>query len=200
MQAPISLRFRKGLHVLTRRLITEVLVSSLSTLLAMAIFSDLTMTKPAPSLTPVEIRLSSAGGAPVSKEADSGTADFLERVALSHIGRTIEPPAAESPAPVIAAAETKTATAVPLPPRRATAAHDQPRAGQTRVVSSSQQTSPPAQLELASPTPKAEQFAPWQYAVRMVANIQDVVSASDKRVVESMASVGDALTSLVKKL
>jgi hypothetical protein len=46
----------------------------------------------------------------------------------------------------------------------------------------------------------AERFNPLQYGTRLVASLGDIVSASDKRVVEGLGSVGDALTSLVKKL
>ena len=45
MQVPISLKVRKWLHALTRKFVTEILVSSLATLLVMALFPNLT--KPA---------------------------------------------------------------------------------------------------------------------------------------------------------
>jgi hypothetical protein len=38
MQVPVCLTIRNGLHALTRRFVTEILVSSLATLLVMAIF------------------------------------------------------------------------------------------------------------------------------------------------------------------
>jgi hypothetical protein len=42
VQVPISLMIRNGLHALTRKLVTEVLVSSLATFLCMAIISTVT--------------------------------------------------------------------------------------------------------------------------------------------------------------
>jgi hypothetical protein len=39
-----------------------------------------------------------------------------------------------------------------------------------------------------------------QYGMRLVATLEHILSASETRVVESVASVGDTLTSLAKKL
>ena len=48
---------------------------------------------------------------------------------------------------------------------------------------------------------KAEPLPPLQYGMRLVVNnLGNIVSASETRIVASVASVGDTLTSLGKKL
>jgi hypothetical protein len=207
VQAPISLLIRNGLHAGTRKLVGEVLVSSLSTVLAMVILSNLT--KPAPPFAPIDGPISSAVRGSAGEETSDASADFLERVALSHVAslRAASPDAAT----VVATSELPTDAAIPLPaplpPRRPAASQDHARSNKERVAVSLPKGPSPAQPPFAtseaavvSAPVTAERFNPLQYGTRLVASLGDIVSASDKRVVEGLGSVGDALTSLVKKL
>ncbi len=198
---PVSLSpIRNRVHAITRKLVTEVLISSLATLIAMAVFSN--VTKPSPQFARDEGRLSSFDGGPAG-EKNEALADFMERVALSHVASLR---AAPSQATVVATSEP---SVVPLPPPRpaGVATHDRSSSGKVRVAVSVPKVQPSAQPPLATieptvaPAPvKGEPLRPLQYGMRLVANLGDIVSASNTRVVESVASVGDALSSLVKKL
>jgi hypothetical protein len=75
------------------------------------------------------------------------------------------------------------------------------------VAASVPKVLPPAQEPLATIEPavasapvKAEPLPPLQYRMRLVANLGGMISTSETRVVESVASMGDGLTSLAKKL
>ena len=122
MQAPNSLMMiRNRLHALTRKLVTEVLFSSLATLLTMAILSH--VTKPAPPLARVgeqrPSQLPSSAGEASGRDTSEATADFMQRIALSHVASLRASRAAESQAAaaVVAASEPAPAAIVPLPPR-----------------------------------------------------------------------------------
>jgi hypothetical protein len=136
VQVPISLMIRNGLHTMTRKLLTEVLVSSLATLLGMAIFSN--VTKPAPPFAQDDRRLSSFDGGPAGGEKSKAIADFMQRVALSHVASLRAPPAATSEATIVATSEPTTAAVVPLPPPRPAAAprHDRPSSIKVHVAAS----------------------------------------------------------------
>jgi len=208
VQAPISI-VRNGLHAGTRKLVGEVLVSSLSTVLAMIILSNLT--KPAPPFSRLDGPISSAVRGSAAGETSDASADFLERVALSHVAslKAASPDAAT----VVGASELPTDAAIPLaaplPPRRPGASQDHTRSSKERVAANvnvakspapAQPPLPTGEAAVASAPVTAERFNPLQYGTRLVASLGDIVSASDKRVVEGLGSVGDALTSLVKKL
>jgi hypothetical protein len=66
MQVPVSLKIRDGLHALTRKFVTEILVSSLTTVLVMALFPN--MTKPASLFARNDERLASVQGSPAGGE------------------------------------------------------------------------------------------------------------------------------------
>ncbi len=217
MPAPITLMLRKGLHAVTQKLVAEVLVSSLSTLLVMTLISHLT--RPAPALAPADPRVATADLRAAPDAASDATADFLERVALSHVAA----PKAAQDALADATAEPAAVTPVPVPPRRHAAAPDPSRPGKDRVAAiapgniqgNPQANVPGAVVKAASPQPAQSASAaaapaaggdwlnrlnPLNYGAGLVANIGDFVSASDKRVVAGMASVGDSVTTFVKKL
>src|SRR5476651_640100 len=75
------------------------------------------------------------------------------------------------------------------------------------VAASVPKVPPPVQPPLVTVEPAAvsapvaaEPPPPLQYGMRLVAGLGNIISVSQTRVVQSMASVGDTLTSLVKKL
>jgi hypothetical protein len=132
----------------------------------------------------------------------------MERVALSHVATLRAPPAAASQPANVAMSEPTTAAAVPLPTRPAAAPRrDRPGSSKVHVAASVPKVLPPAQEQLTTIEPavasapvKAELLPPVQYAMRLVANLGGIISTSETRVVESVASMGDGLTSLAKKL
>ena len=205
MQVPIPLIIRNGLLTLTRKF-AEILVSSLATVLVMALFPY--TTKPTPPFAWEDGRLSSIDGGPAREQTSEALADFMERVALSHVAALRAPPAAASQPTNVAMSEPTTAAAVPFPPRPA-AARRRDRLGSSKVhvAASVPKVLPPAQEPLATIEPavasapvKAEPLPPLQYRMRLVANLGGMISTSETRVVESVASMGDGLTSLAKKL
>jgi hypothetical protein len=205
MQVPIPLIIRNGLLTLTRKF-AEILVSSLATVLVMALFPY--ATKPIPPFARDDGRLSSIDGGPAREQTSEALADFMERVALSHVAALRAPPAAASQTANVALSEPTTAAAVPLPPRPAAAPRrDRPGSSKVHVAASVPKVLPPAQEQLTTIEPavasvpvKAELLPPVQYAMRLVANLGGMISTSETRVVESVASMGDGLTSLAKKL
>jgi hypothetical protein len=204
VQVPIPLIIRNGLLTLTRKF-AEILVSSLATVLVMALFPY--TTKPTPPIARDDGRLSSFDGGPAREQASETLADFMERVALSHVAALRAPPAAASQ-PANVASEPTTAAVVPLPPRPAAAPRrDRPGSSKVHVAASVPKVLPPVQEPLATIEPtvasapvKAELLPPLQYAMGLVANLGGMISTSETRVVESVASMGDGLTSLAKKL
>jgi hypothetical protein len=204
VKVTIPLIIRNGLHALTRKF-AEILVSSLATVLVMALFPY--TTKPTPPIARDDGRLSSIDGGPAREQTSETLADFMERVALSHVAALRAPPAAASQ-PANVASEPTTAAVVPLPPRPAAAPRrDRPGSSKVHVAASVPKVLPPVQEPLATIEPtvasapvKAEPLPPLQYGMRLVANLGGIISASETRVVESVASMGDGLTSLAKKL
>jgi len=202
---PIPLVIRNGMLALTRKF-AEILVSSLATVLVMALFPY--ATKPIPPFARDDGRLSSIDGGPAREQTSEALADFMERVALSHVAGLRAPPAAASQPTNVAMSEPTPAAAVPLPPRPAAAPRrDRPGSSKVHVAASVPKVLPPAQEPLATIEPavasapvKAELLPPVQYAMRLVANLGGMISTSETRVVESVASMGDGLTSFAKKL
>jgi hypothetical protein len=213
VQIPITLMtIHKGLHALTRKF-AEVLISSVATLLVMAVFPYLTKT-----IVPLgrdSAPLSSIDGGPAKGETDEQMADFMERVALSHVVSLKAPPAtAARQAAIVAASEPVMATDVPLPPRpAATPRHDRPSSTKVRIAASVPKASAPAQPPLAASEPatvvtvpvnvesgKAEPLPPLEYGMSLVSNLGNIITASETRVFEGVASMGGTLSSLVKKL
>jgi hypothetical protein len=216
VQVPIYFTMiRNGLHVLTRKLVTEVLFSSLATLLTMAILSN--MTKPLLLFAQDSGRLASSEGGLAGGETKDVLGDFMQRAALAHVVGLKTPAAAASQATIVAASEPAAAAVIPLPPAppRPAAAprHDRPSSSKMHVAASIPKVLPPAPApEPMQPPPatvepaavpvaaKAEPLPPIQYGMRLVANLGNIITASETRVVEGVASVGDTLNSLVKKL
>src|SRR5208337_3344352 len=147
MLPPIRPILRDGLRAVVQKRIPEVLAASLSLVIVFASH----LAKPAPSVASLEPRVASAERAPAANDAGDPTADFLERVALSHV----------------AAAQT--------------------RAAKERIASAATSAAP-------------DRPGPFQYGLRLFASVGDFVSASDKRVIDGVASIGDAVASFDKKL
>jgi hypothetical protein len=220
MQVPIPLMIRNGLHALTRKIV-EVLISSLATLLIMAIFPSLT--KPTFRFAQDDGGLPYIHGGPAGEETSEAVADLMERVALSHVAALRAPLAATSEPTNVATSEPATAAVVPLPPQApAPPRHDRASSSKAHASASIPKFLPPAKPPLAtiesavasapvnaealpplvaSAPVKAEPLPPLQYGMRLVVNnLGNIISASQTRVVESVTSVGDTLTSLGKKL
>jgi hypothetical protein len=209
MQVPISQMVRKWMHAVTRKFVTEILVSSLATLLVMTFFPNLT--KPAYLFTRDDALLTSTSKSLAAGESSDTLDDFMEHVALSHISSLKTPPVAASQESIVAVNEPTTDTGAPLP---LAAAPRHERASSSKVhVASVAKVLPPlppiAVIEpAAGPAPaviepavvpassKAEVplVAPLQYGMHLISNLGTIISVSQTRVVESVASVGDALT------
>lgn len=208
MQVPVFQMIRSGLHVPTRKLVTEVLVSSLATLLVMAMFSNLV--KPTAPAARLDAPVSGSAGGLAASGTNEATADFMERVALSHVGHK---PAAANEA-IVAPSEPVVAAVAALAQRPAVAPrHDRPHAVVTHVAANVPDVLPPprpplARVEPAVPSASVAVTAPvttkplrpLQYGMRFVTQFVDFVPASGTRVVEGVTSMGDALTSFAKKL
>jgi hypothetical protein len=185
-----------GLHALTRKFAAEVVVSSLATLLVMSIFAN--ATKPAAPVAQDPRQQDLRQAAPAAGAAKESLDDFMERVALSHVAALKAPPAADESAPVAPAAAQK----------QAAQRHDRPHSDKLRVAAvkapplaepARPQQGQDAGPAAAAPAAGVDWLMPVKYGMRLVGTVQDVVSASSTRVVESVASVGGVLTSFVKK-
>ena len=220
MQALMYHRIRDGFSALTKKLVPEVLVSILAIVLVIVLFSNV------------------AKGPLVSSQADrtgfdrhiaatsnQKTVDFMERVALSHVGEPKSSTAAAvASAPKVVSADAKAEpaaavaapAALPHPPRLASApAREKPHTAATHVAASVPAVLPPPRPPFAAPEPvpvvaespvvvpeaqKPEPLRPLRYGVHLVTQIVDFVPASGTRVFEGMASIGGALASFAKKL
>jgi hypothetical protein len=207
VQVPLSLMMiRNGLHALTRKLVTEVLFSSLVTLLTMAILTN--VTKPILPFARDDGQQSPSVGKLAGEATGDVLADFMQRVALSHVTRLKAPVAATSQATLVAVSEPATAAVIPLPPRPPIAPrHDRLSPGKVHVAANAPKIPLPApppiptvEPAVASAPVKAEPLPPLQYGMRLVTNLGTIITASETCVVESVASVGDTLNSFVKKL
>jgi hypothetical protein len=196
VQVPSSLMIRNGLHALKRKLLTRLLISSLANLLVIAIS--------ALPFAPDDRRPSPVHGGPAGGETNEALADFMERVALSHLVGLRAPPAATRQGTIVAASETTTAPAVPFPPPRPAAVpqHDRPISSKVHVTASVPKVlpslPPQAMTEHAAVSAPVKLEQP-QYGMQLVSHLEDILSAST-RVVEGVASEGDKLTSLAKNL
>jgi hypothetical protein len=193
VQVPISLMICNRLYALLIRL----LISSLANLLVMAI-----STLP---FAPDYRRPSPVHGGSAAGETNEALADFMERVALSHIAGLRAPTAATGQGTIVAASETTTAPVVPFPPPRPTAVpqHHRPISSKVHVTAIVPKVLPSVPLPQAMTEPVAVsapvKLEQPQYGMQLVSRLEDILSAST-RVVESVASAGDKLTSLAKNL
>jgi hypothetical protein len=201
MQVPISQMVRKWMHAVTRKFVTEILVSSLATLLVMTFFPNLA--KPAYLFTRDDALLTSTSKSLAAGESSDTLDDFMEHVALSHISSLKPPPVAAGQESIDAVNEPMTDTGAPLPPLAAAPKHERASSSKLHVAANVSKVLPPVQSPVATIGPSvvsAEPLPPLRYGMHIVADLGNIISVSETRVVESVASVGDTLTSLVKKL
>lgn len=188
------------------------LLTGAAALLTMAVLAYVTIPaapvaqSPAP-LPPIE---TAPADNPVEADVSGGPADaipeFIERVALSHVASLKTPPAHSNTGSGIALSGAPEALASPhtaaKPVRqnglklRVAAAPLAPPPGRPAGPASGQDAvqGPPSDAAQTEPLP------PVQFGMRLVKNLGSILSASQTRVAEGVASVSSTLTSLVKKL
>ena len=216
MQAPISQTVRKWIHALTRKFVTEILVSSLATLVVMALFPNLT--KPVYLFSQDGAQITSSHKGLAKEDSSTSLDDFLERVALSHISGPKASQQVESQEAIAAVNEPATDMEAPLPPSPAAASRRERTGSKVRAAANTAKIVPAPQVAMAEPAAgqvpavlepavapapvKAEVLlvAPLQYGMHLVSNLGTIISVSQTHVVQSVATVGDTLTSLAKKL
>jgi hypothetical protein len=148
MQVPVSLKILDGLNALTRKFVTEILLSSLTTVLVMALFPN--MTKPASLFARNDERLASVQGSPAGGETSEALDDFMERVALSHISGLKAPPVAASQEAIVAVSKPTTDTGTPLPPLAAALRHERASSSKLHVAANVLKVLPPVQPPVAT--------------------------------------------------
>jgi hypothetical protein len=206
----ISKMIRDMTHTLVRKLIPQVIISTFATVLVSTILPA--VTNSTPSVTPDSARsLAQKGestynyGELATLDAREPLADFLERVALTHVAALKEPAKAAKQTANSAAEEPKSATTVHLPPPRRSS-RQEPASSKQRLAHSAAKTLPPQPPlppivpAVASEPAEEKPFLPLQYGMRLATNLQNIISASNSFVVAIAASMGDALTSVAKKL
>ena len=219
MRAPLIQMFIKGFQTLVSKLIGEVLVSSLATLLVMIVFSH--MSRPTPTLATAkdETRLlAETSTLPQTAEAGETTDDFLQRVALSHVASLHSQPRPSSDGGANeTAAETGVAPHPVSEPKR-----ERTGIGKNHLAANLPKILPPvkptetAAIPPTAPEPQAEPSmpatsaaappakeatnAPLAFGMDLVNQIGTILSDSKTQVFETVASAGNSLTSLAKKL
>ena len=182
MRAPISLMLRNGLHAVTQKLVAEVLISSLSTLLVMMLVSHLT--RPTPALA------RSNRTSPPPRARAPRPAEWMMRPPISlSASRSPMSPRRGTSRPPTRGDEWRVKRALLPAPRSASAAPSRRSKDRVAVAGAQKVPSTPAEPQPAStPAPAAADWMnPLQYGSRLFTNVGDFVSASDKRVVEGVA-------------
>lgn len=199
-------------HALLRKLIPQVIVSTFATVLVSTVLPVVTNTTP--SVTPESARSLAPKGESTNNYGELATldateplADFLERVALTHVAALKAPAASAKQTASSAAEEPKSPTTVHLPPpRRSATPRQEPGSSKPHLAHSAAKTlppQPPPPLKtpaVASEPAEEKPFLPLQYGMKLAANVQNIISASNSFVVAVASSMGDALTSVAKKL
>ena len=203
---PIYQMIRNGMHALLGNLVPQVIISTVATLTTLLVTSIFPLvTNFAPPLASDDASVPSIHRGPAGADTGEPVADFMERVALSHVAA---PPVEANQADIVAVNEATNAPAIPLPPPRPAAAprHQEPNSGKVHVAGTAPrvlQLQPPLPaIEPAAASASAEEkpFLPLRYGMRLATNLGNIISASDTIVVAIVASMGDALTSVAKKL
>jgi hypothetical protein len=203
MSASISRMVRHGLHSLTRKLTIEVLAASLPIVMLLA--------APPPSLTkPVTSSPQSGGGqlsiegVPMADATNANIKEFTERVALSYVA-SLQPVAASVAAAVVEPSGPTIPTSVPSLSRAAVA----PRATKPgfRMVHIAAKVPPAPRPTLATVEPavnaapeEVKPRPPIQQAMIFATDAWRSVPNTGTFVAENIVSVGNALSSLAKKL
>ncbi|MCL2453010.1 MAG: DUF1631 domain-containing protein, partial [Alphaproteobacteria bacterium] len=212
MQAPLIQMFIKGFQTLVSKLIGEVLVSSLTTLLVMIVVSH--VSRPTPTLaTPKdETRLSTEASAlPQTAEAGEKAEEFLQRVALSHVASLHSQPRSSSDANETVAEAGMAPHPVAEPKRERTGQSKnnhlaanlpkiQPPVKPTETAAipptaSEPQAAPPLPATSAAALPAKEATnAPLAFGMGLVNQIGTILSDSKTHVFETVASAGNSIT------
>jgi hypothetical protein len=216
MQVPISQMVRKWIHSLTRKFVTEILVSSLATLVVMALFPNLT--KPIYLFSQDGTKITASHKGLTEQDTSTSLDDFLERVALSHISGPKASQEADSQVAIAAASESTIDMEAPLPPLSAAPPRRERTSSKAHAAVAVAKIAPAPQVAMAEPAAgqvpaliepavapapvkaEASLVAPLQYGMHLVSNLGTIISVSQTHVVQSVATVGDTLTSLAKKL
>jgi hypothetical protein len=188
---------------MTTNLVPQVIISTVATLTTLLVTSIFPLvTHSAPPLALDDASVPSIHRGPAGADTGEPVADFMERVALSHVAALREPPVEANQADIVAVNE-----ATNPPPRPAAAPrHQEPNSGKVHVAGTAPrvlQLQPPLPaIEPAAASASAEEkpFLPLRYGMRLATNLGNIISASDTIVVAIVASMGDALTSVAKKL
>ena len=188
----------------------------LATLVVMALFPNLT--KPVYLFSQDGAQITSSHKGLAKEDSSTSLDDFLERVALSHISGPKASQQVESQEAIAAVNEPATDMEAPLPPSPAAASRRERTGSKVRAAANTAKIVPAPQVAMAEPAAgqvpavlepavapapvKAEVLlvAPLQYGMHLVSNLGTIISVSQTRVVQSVASVGDTLNSLAKKL
>jgi hypothetical protein len=209
---PIAQMILDMRRALLRKLIPQVIISTFATVLVSTILPAVTNSPP--SVTPDSARSPAQQEESTYNYGELATLDtreplahFLERVALTHVAALKEPAKAAKQTANSAAEEPKSAPTVPLPPpRRSATPRQEPGSSKPHLAHSaaktlpSQPPPPPIVPAVASEPAEEKPFLPLQYGMRLATNLQNIISASNSFVVAIAASMGDALTSVAKKL
>jgi hypothetical protein len=200
----ISLMIRSGLNAVTHKLAKEALVSSLSAILVMTIFSS--VARPGAPSRPTEGRQSGIESGLSSGATNAAIKEFMERVALSHVASL--KPAAPAASAIGEPSGPMTPTAVSFQSPAAPAPGlSKPQVRLAHLAASASEVLPPqsplatidATAVVAAPV-RVKRLPPLQHAMRFVTDVWDSVPNTGTLVDEDVISVGDALTSLAKKL
>lgn len=227
MKSPMLLTFHLKARALRRKLATDVIVSCLATMLAIALFSNLATLRRVPELD--GRKLAPKAETLAAREPRESPDDFLERVARSHVASLKAPPEIETTTAGAASA------AVSPPPRQSAARRtERLHSNKARPAVAAAEAPPPVQPPLVPPAPArpidvaaAPTEADWlhplksgmrlvaaaapteldwlhplqsgmQSGMRLVAGLDRVVAASKARIAEGVSSVGGMLASLGK--
>jgi len=202
MSASIFLMFSHGLHSLTRKLAIEMLVVGLS--------SAVLLTIPPPLTQPVASSAQIGGGqlgvegGPTADATNAKIKEFMVRVALSHVA-SLRPAAPAAGAAIAEPSGPTIPTSIPSLSRAAVA----PRASEpgVRMVHIAAKVPPAPRPTLATVEPAVDAAPagvkpppPVQQAMIFVTDAWRSVPNTGTFVAENIVSVGNALSSLAKKL
>lgn len=219
MRAPLIQILIKGFQTHAPKFIFEVIVSSLASLLVMALFSHGSNMSPAQAPKEDEAQLSalSATLSPTSASAEA-TDDFLQQVALSHVASLHPQSRPSSSGNMAVAAETGIAHTLVEPKReRLVTSKVRFAASQPKILPVTKPAEMSAVAAPPAPTPEKTEpaltttapatspvkdatNAPLDFGLRVVNRIGTILSDSKTQVFETVAWAGNSLTSFAKKL
>jgi hypothetical protein len=198
----ILLNVRNGLRSMSRKLVIEAIVSSLSTAIVLTTFSF--ATRPVSRALHGEGRQPGTESSPVDDATNAAVKEFMERVALSHVV-SLKPPASATEAAVFDPSRPTTPASIPAR-SRAAVAHDikAPRVRSAHVAAS---ILPPPRPTVATVDDAIEgapeemrQLLPLREAVHFATDSWRAVPDIGAFFAKNVDFAGDAAISLAKKL